>query len=95
MDTAAMDVEARARLIAARAERLLYDEEADWTDYCLPGCALCAIELAREQIDEERGWMAVESDRTQGDAAIRRARALVVGTSIQDRVVDHPASLPR
>ena len=87
MDTLASDdIESRARLIAARAQRLLDDEEADWSGYCLPGCSLCAIELAREQLDEERYWTAAEEARAAGDEAMRQARGMVEGTGLYERV---------
>ena len=70
------ELEERAQLIAARAERLLVDEFAQWEGYCLPGCPNCAIEFAREQLDEELGWGTTEEMRF---APSERASAVISG----------------
>lgn len=75
----------RAQLIAARAKRLLVDEFTQWEGYCLPGCANCAIEFAREQLDEEQGWDATEESRATSEAAMRRAVDLVEDAGIHER----------
>ncbi len=69
------DEDERAHLIAVRARRLLSDEEADWVGYCLPGCPYCAVELAREQLDEECAWTATSGGRATSEAAMRRISA--------------------
>lgn len=75
------DEEERAHLIAVRAQRLLADEEAQWEEYCLPGCAYCALELAREQLDEERGWSTTAESRDTSEIAMRTALALLRDTA--------------
>jgi hypothetical protein len=72
--TEATEIEVRARQIAAKARSLLADDEADWTGYCLPGCPLCAIELAREQFGEERGWSDLDAAPSANDDPMKRAR---------------------
>lgn len=74
------DEEDRARLIAARARRLLADEDAQWEGYCLPACAYCALELAREQLDEEQGWSATAESRDTSEIAMQTAVALLRDT---------------
>ena len=78
------DVETRARLIGEKARRML-DCEDDWGEYCAVFFFLCAIELAREQVDEEHGWAATEEARAVGDEAMRLAHQWVGGTEIQER----------
>lgn len=79
--------EERARLIAARARRLLADEEADWVDYCVPGCPYCAVELAREQFDEEQGWAVTAESRDTSEVAMRTAVALLRDTGVHERAL--------
>lgn len=79
------ELEERAQLIAARAKRLLVDEFAQWEGYCVPGCPNCAIEFAREQLDEELGWGTTEESCATSEAATRRAADLVEGTGIHER----------
>lgn len=67
------NIEERAQIIAARAQRLLAGEETQWEGYCHPGCPKCAIEFAREQLDEERGWDATEESCATSEAAMCRA----------------------
>ena len=80
------EVAERTHLIAARARRLLYEcDQAEWGLYCVPGCPHCAVELAREQLDEERGWATTEESRATSEAAMRCAADLVEGAGIQER----------
>ena len=80
------ELEARAQLIVARAKRLLLDELTQWEEYCFPGCANCAIVLAREQLDEEQGWGTSEESCVTSEAAMRWAAALVAGTGMHERL---------
>ncbi len=81
------DVISRAQLIATRAQRLLDDEEADWSGYCHPACPLCAIDLAREQLDEEHGWAGIDDARAAGDEAACSARKWIEGAIVQEQVL--------
>jgi hypothetical protein len=78
------DEEERARLIAARARRLILDEEAAWEGCCLPGCPYCALEAAREQLDEEHGWSGTIESRDLSEAAMRAAVPLLRDTGVHD-----------
>jgi hypothetical protein len=81
------DEEERAHLIAVRAKRLLADEDAQWEEYCRPGCAYCALELAREQLDEEQGWSTTAESRDTSEVAMRTAVALLRDTGVHERAL--------
>ncbi len=81
------DEEERAQLIAVRAKRLLADEYAQWEGYCVPGCAYCALELAREQLDEEQAWSTTAASRDTTEVAMRAAVALLRDTGVHERAV--------
>jgi ferredoxin len=65
---------------------MLSDEYADWAEYCVPECPLCAIELAREQVDEEEGWPTTQEARAVGDEAMRRAHDAIGAANVQQRL---------
>jgi len=79
------DAEERTHLIAARARRLLMDEEAEWIGYCHPGCPYCVVEQAREQLDEERGWATTDESRATSEVAMQAAIGLVDADGIHER----------
>ena len=79
------DDEERARLIAARAQRFLLDGDATMEGYCFPCCPYCAVEAAREKLDEEHGWAETAESRSVSDAAMRAAIASLGNTGVYDR----------
>lgn len=79
------DDEERARLIAARAQRFLLDGDETMAAYCFPCCPYCAVEAAREQLDEEHGWAKTTESCALSEAAMRTAVASLRNTGVYDR----------